>query len=321
MASRMSAPASAAENVPASYPCGACGNFDTARYSVARDVEYFTSGAAFTYVQCRGCGAVSLANPPVDQLSRIYPPNYYSFQPVQKSLALRVKDALDKRVFRGCLGRLPIRPLAVMDVGGGIGYQLDLIRNLDRRVVTTTVVDLDSQAETIAQGHGHSYFHGRIEDYESTIRYDLVLALNLIEHVVNPLEVLTKLKNCLTPEGMILIKTPNIDSLDARLFRHTNWGGYHCPRHWVLFDKRSFLSLASKAGLAPVQFKYTQGAPFWAISFLAKLHKRGCVRLDAEHPTFTHPLYKLFIILFAAFDLLRGPVAKPSQMFCVLRRA
>ena len=300
-------------------PCGACGGRSTTLYAVVRDVEYFTSDAAFSYVQCTDCKAVSLVNPPVDQLAKIYPPNYYSFQAAGKSLATRVKDALDKRLFRWCLKQLPARPLAVLDVGGGTGSQLDLIRGLDPRVVQTTVVDLDSQARTIAEASGHSYFHGRIEDYAPSVRYDLILALNLIEHVANPLAVLTKLRDCLTPEGMVIIKTPNLDSLDARWFRHRNWGGFHCPRHFVLFDRESFLAVASKAGLAPHRFKYTQGAPFWAISLMASLHKRGWVRIDAKRPSFMHPLYRLFLILFAGFDFLRSPFAKTSQMFCVLR--
>ena len=95
------------EHVSANYPCGACDSVDTTHYAFARDVEYFTSEATFAYVQCRRCGGVSLVNPPVDQLSKIYPPTYYSFQPIRKSLATRVKDALDKRLFRWCLDRLP----------------------------------------------------------------------------------------------------------------------------------------------------------------------------------------------------------------------
>jgi SAM-dependent methyltransferase len=303
------------------FPCGACGNCHTTNYASVRDVEYFTSDTSFLYVRCTNCHAVSLVDPPLDQLAKIYPPNYYSFQAAGKSLASRVKDALDKRLFRWCLRQLPRRPLAIMDVGGGAGYQLDLIRGLDSRVTSTTVVDLDSQAQAIAEAHGHAYFHGRIEDYAPPQRFDLILALNLIEHVANPLEVLTKLKDCLTAEGMLLIKTPNIDSLDARWFRHHNWGGFHCPRHWVLFDRSSFLTVAFKAGLAPKRFQYTQGAPFWAVSFLAALQKRGWIELSAARPAYTHPLYKLFIVFFAAFDLLRSPFAKPSQMFCVLRRA
>jgi SAM-dependent methyltransferase len=305
--------------------CGACCPVCRARrsslFARTRDVEYFTSPAQFEYFRCEECRAVFLKHPPMEQLPVIYPGNYYSFQPATASLASRVKDALDKRLFRWCLAQLPPGDLAVMDVGGGTGYQLDLVRAVEARVKKTTVVDLDPDAETIARKHGHEYFHGRIEDFQSPIRYHLVLALNLIEHVADPLAVLTKMQECLAPGGMIVIKTPNLDSWDARLFRHHNWGGFHCPRHWVLFDEVSFLALARRAWLVPIQMKLTQGAPFWAVSFLAALHARGWIKLGPSRPAFTHPLYKLFILLFAAFDFLRSPFAKTSQMFCVLCRA
>jgi 2-polyprenyl-3-methyl-5-hydroxy-6-metoxy-1,4-benzoquinol methylase len=303
-----------------SFPCGACGHPATEHFATARDVEYFTSDDVFNYVRCERCGSLSLEHPPVGKLAEIYPPNYYSFQPVEKSLALSIKDALDKRLFRWCLVKLPKRPIAVLDVGGGVGYQLNLIRDLDSRVEATTVVDLDPEAETVAKKQGHEYFHGRIEDYRPTRAYDFILALNLIEHVANPSDVLLKIRDCLTPEGMVLIKTPNIDSLDARLFRHRNWGGFHCPRHWVLFDKSSFLSIAERAGLRPIRFKFTQGAPFWAVSILAALQARGIINLGTSRPAYRHPLYKVLIALFGGFDLLRSPFAAPSQMFCILRR-
>jgi SAM-dependent methyltransferase len=286
-----------------------------------RDVEYFTSNQEFAYVLCQDCGAVSLVDPPVHDLARIYPPNYYSFQTGGPGLAQRVKDVLDKRLFRGCLQQLPASSLAVMDVGGGSGYQLSLIRQIEPRVQKTLVVDLDARAKSLAEGQGHLYFHGRIEDYQPQAPFDLILALNLIEHVANPGEVLLKLKDCLSPTGLLLIKTPNLDSLDQRLFRHKNWGGFHCPRHWVLFTKESFLALTAQVGLAAAHFSYTQGAPFWAVSVLAALQRRKWIRLDGAHPAYQHPLYRVFIILFAAFDFVRRPWAKPSQMFVILRRA
>jgi SAM-dependent methyltransferase len=300
--------------------CGACASPRTAPYAHVLDVEYFTSDRQFTYVVCETCGALSLDDPPVDQLAVIYPPNYYSFQPDGKSLGLRIKDALDRRLFRDCLNKLPDQPLAVLDVGGGSGHQLTLIRELDPRIQKTVVADLDVRAESLARAAGHNYFQGRIENYQPEMQFDLILALNLIEHVARPLEVLTKLKDCLSDSGMVLIKTPNIDSLDHRLFRNKNWGGYHCPRHWVLFNRESFVTIATKAGLRVSHFAYTQGAPFWAVSILASLQRRKLIRLDSSHPAYQHPLYRVLTLLFAAGDFLRRPFAKTSQMFVILVR-
>ena len=50
-------------------------------------------------------------------------------------------------------------------------------------------------------------------------KYNLILLLNLIEHIADPTATLKKLTEYLEPGGIILIKTPNIDSLDFRIFK------------------------------------------------------------------------------------------------------
>jgi SAM-dependent methyltransferase len=181
---------------------------------------------------------------------------------------------------------------------------------------------MDPRAEAHARRQGHGYFCGRIEDFEAAERFDLVLLLNLIEHVADPERVLARLRAALSEHGVILVKTPNHDSLDARCFRRHNWAGYHCPRHWVLFERESFRALAARAGLAVRELRYTQGAAFWANSVLFALAERGLVSITRERPAMSHPLFPLLAAPFAAFDLARAACGgRPSQMFVTLTRA
>lgn len=300
--------------------CLVCKSESTQPFAVARDIEYYSSGQSFEYRVCSECGCVSLPVPPISQLNVIYPSNYYSYQPQVRSWVGAIKDRFDLRLFSWCLARLPDRALTVLDVGGGVGSQLELIRTSDQRVHETTIVDIDAAAQTLATANGHAFFCQRIEEFQNPAKFDLILALNLIEHVSDPVRVLGKLHECLTPEGLLVIKTPNLDSLDARLFRHHNWGGYHCPRHWVLFTEDTLRSMCAKIGLTCVHFEYTQGAPFWAVSCLGWLRKWRFVRLDSDHPAYRHPLYPFLIIIFAVVDFARKPWSKTSQMFFVLQR-
>ena len=218
-------------------------------------------------------------------------PNYYSFSRLGRpGFVQRIKFALDRRLFGKTLRQLPATQLSVLDVGGGAGSQLDTVRACDARVRFTQVVDLDVRAAEVARANGHAFFCGRIEDFEADRTFDLILLLNLIEHVQSPLAVLEKLRSMLKPEGAILVKTPNYDSLDARLFRHRNWGGYHAPRHWVLFTRESFEVLARRAGLRVRSFSYTQGAPFWSTSILFMLAQWGLIRVTKERPRGLSPV-------------------------------
>ena len=144
------------------------------------------------------------------------------------------------------------------------------------------------------------------------------MMLNLIEHVRDPVAVLQKMRGMLTPDGLILIKTPNYDSLDARIFRHRNWVGLHCPRHWVIFTPESFRAASARAGLNVRRLDLTQGAPFWTWSMLNELRKHGLVEISRGKPAWRHPLTRWLYLFFAAFDFARRPFMRTSQMFVIL---
>lgn len=308
-------------NPEAAQPCPVCGGGPAEDFAQARDVEYYTSDKVYSYSRCHSCLSVYLQSPPANRLDEIYPANYYSYGPAQQfaSLTERVKAHLDARLFRKLLRLISSDNLRILDVGGGSGWLLSLIRTVSPRVKGTHEVDIREHARSAAEGAGHIYHCCRIEDFSSTDSYDLILLLNLIEHVVDPAAVLVAVRKLLSPNGLILIKTPNVDTLDCRLFRHNNWGGFHCPRHFVLFNGKSLTDLGQKCGLQVQQISYTQGAPQWAASVLGWLGLKGWVRISADHPLYRNRLYPYLCGLFAMFDLIRCPFMPTAQMFVVFQ--
>lgn len=301
--------------------CPVCSSDETRPHAEARDEEYFAAPEAFQYVRCLRCRVVFIDPMPTGRLGEIYPPNYYSFDPaVIQSPIFRVKDFLDRRFFAKILRPLPGAELSALDVGGGVGWVLDTLRRTDPRVVSTTVVDLDPDAGAEAGKRGHEYHCVRFEDFETERRFDLVILFNIVEHVADPGAILKKAGELLAPGGVAIVKTPNTDSWDARLFRRGNWGGYHCPRHWVLFDAPSFRALVRRCGLQVRSAQYTQGAPFWTTSVMFALHRRGWIDASAARPIPRHPLYQFLNGAFAAFDMVRGVFFRTSQMFFLLTR-
>jgi 2-polyprenyl-3-methyl-5-hydroxy-6-metoxy-1,4-benzoquinol methylase len=301
-------------------PCPLCQGTKTSLHAVASDIEYFTSATRFSYFRCETCGVLFVSPMLHDRLSEIYPSNYYSFKTGKAGAVQRIKEALDRRIFRSLLKKIPGPSLAVLDVGGGTGWLLDTVRASDPRVDFTQVVDIDDAAQDLAERSGHQYFLGPIERFESERKFDLILMLNLIEHVRRPDEILAKARSLLSPQGLLLIKTPNYAALDARIFRHRSWGGYHAPRHFVLFDRDSLERGAREQGLRIVSFSYTQGAPFWTTSVLNELRLLGLVKISRERPSVYHPLVPFLQAAFAALDFARKPFVALSQMYLVLAR-
>lgn len=303
-----------------SRDCPVCGSGGSVLYGSFADEEYFTSDRLYDYWRCDDCGSLFLHPLPVDRLSEIYPPNYYSYASESENLLGRIKSRLDAGRLKACLRRIPEEKLSVLDVGGGVGWMLDLIRKIDRRLDYSEVVDLDPHAGDEARARGHAYSCVRIEEFSSSRSFDLILLLNLLEHVESPRRVLARLSERLSPGGLILIKTPNCESLDARVFQRSYWAGLHVPRHWTLFTKPSFARLLEGTGLVLDGFSYTQGGAFWAASMLAAWNRSGWVRLSRERPAVRHPAFPLLAGVTAAFDFLRVPFAATSQMFITLRR-
>lgn len=299
--------------------CPACGRAGGEHYGRYGDEEYFTPGGPYDYWQCSGCDSLYLHPLPVQRLAEIYPDNYYSYGAEGGGLLAGIKSRLDARWLRACLRRIHGAELSVLDVGGGRGWMLDLIRRLDPRVRCTQVVDLDERAGELARASGHAYSCVRVEAFDSPRTYDLILLLNLIEHVESPRVVLARLGRMLAPGGLMLVKTPNRDALDARLFRATYWAGLHVPRHWTVFHRESFERCVAGTGLEIERLSLTQGGPFWAASILAALRRRGLADISAARPAVAHPAYPVLAGLMAAFDYMRMPWTRTSQMFIVLR--
>ena len=285
---------------------------------MAKDYEYFSVEEEFRYYECAGCQTIFIHPLPVEQLKKIYPTNYYSFVYKPKNKVVRLKEWLDKRFFKEILKQLPEQTIHVLDVGGGTGWMLDILKKTDDRIRLTQIVDIDHNAKSMAEAKGHVYFEGTIESFTTDNRFHLILMLNLVEHVANPLAVLQKAGSLLAPGGIIVIKTPNTLSWDARLYKRSYWGGLHCPRHWVIFSEKSFRILLQSTQLKINKLEYTQGAPFWAFSIMAALRRRKLIRTSAQKPIIFHWLFAPLSAVFAVFDFARMPFAKTSQMFILL---
>lgn len=82
----------------------------------------------------------------------------------------------------------------------------------------------------------------------------------------NPGTVIGRVRRWLSPGGVFALETPNLDSLDAWLFRRTYWGGYHISRHWNLFTPAAISRLLTDNGLEVLATVFQTGHSFWMYS-------------------------------------------------------
>ncbi len=90
--------------------------------------------------------------------------------------------------------------------------------------------------------------------------FDAVIALNLLEHVLNPNGLIEEVNRILRPGGVFLFKTVRIDSMAARK-RGFDWDHLKWPGHFVWFSRKTLLSMLSNSGYTVKKFTVT-GIPY-----------------------------------------------------------
>jgi len=300
--------------------CQFCSSANVKFLARIPDVEYKCNTDKHEYFQCNLCHVVFISDPSSLILNEIYPNNYYSVTGESKqSGSIQIflefiKEFLDSLLIKKCLRNLIVSKFSVLDVGGGSGWMLDNIRNIDQRVGQFTVIDINENSRAEVESRGYEFIKDSIETIRLNKTYDFILLLNILEHVKYPRALLEKMYLNLNDGGIVLIKTPNSNSLNFKLFHKFYWGGYHCPRHFVLFDKSLLDSLVKQIGFKILYFKYTQGGPQWAASILGTFNPNG------SSPMYKRTLFQLLTGIFAALDFTILKFFRTDQMIYILKK-
>jgi 2-polyprenyl-3-methyl-5-hydroxy-6-metoxy-1,4-benzoquinol methylase len=78
--------------------------------------------------------------------------------------------------------------------------------------------------------------------------FDVITCFDVLEHLYNPRQVMTKVREWLKPDGVFYVLVPNIESAESRIFK-TYWYGLELPRHLSHFSPKSLKRLAEIVGL------------------------------------------------------------------------
>lgn len=249
--------------------CPICTVDDVTPVAVGEDFEYRTSNDTFMMVNCRRCGLLYLSmRPTAGELNRIYPDHYHAFrfEEADFGLAYKVRRWLEtKRLKRWTRG---LKPNArILDVGCGDGFHLRLLRDLGNAGWSLEGIDADPRAVEAASKHQLTVHQGTIEEVKLTGGYDLIITIMTIEHVPNPVAFLARLKELLAPGGRLVIVTDNAGSPDAWWFQGRHWGGYHFPRHFHLFSRKTLAKAGDAAGLKAERITTSVSPVNWVYSF------------------------------------------------------
>lgn len=149
----------------------------------------------------------------------------------------------------------------VLDVGTADGHPV--VAGLKARGCRVWGVEIDAEAAAEAAPLCEQMVVGNVEqlDLAATFgdkRFDVVLCLDVLEHLVEPLDTLRRLRELLTPTGIVVASIPNVTHAAVRLqlldgkFTYTETGLLD-RTHVRFFDRTEVESLFADAGMTVLE--------------------------------------------------------------------
>lgn len=177
--------------------------------------------------------------------------------------------------------------LTILDIGCGFGY---VGRFLSAAGVRVDGIEPDPVRASVAKEALNRVWACTLEEVSSDHEiglYDVVTVLDVIEHVISPVEALTRTKQFIAPGGRLFLFVPNSAhwSFRAKVFRgdwsYADWGLFD-RTHLRFFDLKTAASLCREAGFIETGRWYTTPSP----GFVGNLGQRFRPSLFALHVLF-----------------------------------
>jgi SAM-dependent methyltransferase len=175
-------------------PCHICSSTDHATYMEAR---------GYRIVQCRKCGLWFVnPQPTVEELRQFYTTydDGVQWRNLEERFNRGVRDAILRIKRFG----------AILDVGCGSGNFLRCMKEKDFNAFG--IEPSGTGSKYARDEHGIDIYHGMIEEYLAAHRdrrFDVITLLNVLEHLTDPVGILSQLSHVLASDGVLAIVVPD----------------------------------------------------------------------------------------------------------------
>jgi len=208
------------------------------------------------YYRCRRCHSISLFPLPRHEENLFFEDEATA---AEMASIDEGRTAMLQRRLRLAGG--PPRPGArLLDIGCATGRLLALARKAAWDVVGIDLsAALIARAESAVPGAPLYCADFMAMDVLELGRFDAILALDVLEHVLAPREFLDRAASLLNPGGRLVIQTPNADSLRARLHRGS-WNMLIPEYHFHLVSLAGLQCLLNDAGFGSMVITTASGS-------------------------------------------------------------
>lgn len=293
--------------------CPVCG---CDRFVKGHIVIKYGKNEEFGFSECDVCSAVFLSKRIEEsEISLAYADNYEPYSDkasLLKELFWWWRDGREARYIKSH------KPDAkcLLEIGSSWGrYLLSMKEKLGLEVVG---IEIGEEAAKVGQAkYGLDIRFGVLDSQNfSDDKFDVVVMNHVLEHLYCPKQTLVKVFNMMVSRGLLLIKTPNTESLERRIFgRH--WGPYDVPRHISLFSEKTMKAVLTDCGFKDISISYETLPNDIILSIKNFMNSQGLPRVVCDFFTIKNPLV---VLAFFPVSFVLGLFTKSSRMVVWARR-
>jgi 2-polyprenyl-3-methyl-5-hydroxy-6-metoxy-1,4-benzoquinol methylase len=181
----------------------------------------------------------------------------------------------------------------LLDVGAANGYFVAMAKQAG---FAAQGIEISSQAVEWARKLGRLVEKSTLEEYSITANFEYLTALDVLEHIEDPVKFLKSAHEKLTSDGFLLINVPNSGSFFARI-SGKNWHALVPPEHWFFFNRKSLKILLESEGFKVRKMKSISKSFNISYIFLTIIN-------SPQIPTYLKKILKIFS------PVVKGPFGK-----------
>ena len=261
-------------------------------------------------VRCTDCSLVYLSNPPSeDELKSLYSfESGFHTQLVDDAASIEAADQAAQDHMSMILATTATGSL--LDVGCSAGSFLAAANSAG---FSAQGVELNPDTADLARARGLNVTTGTLSDvHEAAHSFDAITMWDIVEHVPDPIALLSQARELLSGDGWLWLTTPNVDGLFPQASLRVassvgKWPHPEPPYHLMQFSEQTITDALHRAGFEQVVVKqqsiplsYSFGslqkmltdprrlvyaAAFAPLAFLGPLVGRGDTMLVAAKPS------------------------------------
>jgi len=233
-------------------PCPICGQSGAQEWLHGPD-RLHGRQENYTLLRCSGCSLVWLTKPPKPSETHLHYTDAY-----HKLISAGGENSPERWRARKATLTQYKETGVLLDLGCSSGSFLEFMRS-DSWKLYGIEISADGARAAEAKS-GAVIFAGSIADAPfARDSFDVITCFDVLEHLYEPLQVMTRVEEWLKPGGVFYVLVPNIDSAEGRVFG-SYWHGLELPRHLFHYSPASLKFLAESVGLREVSLETRRNA-------------------------------------------------------------